>query len=178
MLTPYLIGDANSILSLQVDKDIGAVVVGWDPKFDDSKIVYASICLREIPGCLFIASNTDSADSLGPPIETTQSSNKAPGHNGVHYTNLSNNPAHGPSTTSSASNNGRSDDDRPSSSSPSSSSLPHNTKVLIPRMMPGTGSLVAAVSVASGIQPFVVGKEGPWLLGHLKQEFGVEPSLV
>jgi hypothetical protein len=44
------------------------------------------------------------------------------------------------------------------------------------RMMPGTGSLVAAVAVASGVQPFVVGKEGPWLLSHLRQEFGMDPS--
>ena len=44
--------DKNSIefvcvrFIIKVDPDIGAVVVGWDPRFDYSKLVYASICLR------------------------------------------------------------------------------------------------------------------------------------
>jgi len=32
-------------------------VVGWDPHFNYSKLVYASACLRELPGCLFVATN-------------------------------------------------------------------------------------------------------------------------
>lgn len=51
--------------ALQVDASIGAVVVGWDPSFSYSHLVYASICLRELPGCLFVATNTDSADNIG-----------------------------------------------------------------------------------------------------------------
>ena len=30
----------------QVDPGVGAVVVGWDPLFDYSRLVYASVCLR------------------------------------------------------------------------------------------------------------------------------------
>jgi ribonucleotide monophosphatase NagD (HAD superfamily) len=52
------------------------------------QLVYASACLRELPGCLFVATNLDHADYIG--------------------------------------NN---------------------------RMMPGTGALVAALQVASGVQP-------------------------
>ncbi len=48
-----------------MDPDIGAVVVGWDPCFTYQRMVYASVCLRELPGCLFVATNTDSADTLG-----------------------------------------------------------------------------------------------------------------
>jgi ribonucleotide monophosphatase NagD (HAD superfamily) len=49
----------------QVDPDVGAVVVGWDPNFSYSRLVYASICLRELPGCLLVATNTDCADHIG-----------------------------------------------------------------------------------------------------------------
>lgn len=52
------------------------------------QLVYASACLRELPGCLFIATNTDHADYIG-----------------------------------------------------------HN------RMMPGTGTLVAALQLAAGVEP-------------------------
>lgn len=34
----------------QVDESIGAVVVGWDPRFSYSRLVYASVCLRELKG--------------------------------------------------------------------------------------------------------------------------------
>ncbi len=70
------------------------------------------------------------------------------------------------------------------------------------RMMPGTGALVAAVEVASGVNPVgllgsayhpfpchfhslniqpthqqvVVGKEGPWMLTHLQKSYGVNPQ--
>jgi ribonucleotide monophosphatase NagD (HAD superfamily) len=48
-----------------VEPDIGAVVVGWDPLFSYSRLVYASVCLREIPGCILVATNLDSADNIG-----------------------------------------------------------------------------------------------------------------
>ncbi|GIL85777.1 hypothetical protein Vretifemale_14214 [Volvox reticuliferus] len=55
----------DAMKELQVDPDIGAVVVGWDPNFSYSRIVYASICLRELPGCVLVATNTDCADHIG-----------------------------------------------------------------------------------------------------------------
>lgn len=36
----------NTVLNMQVDPDIGAVVVGWDPHFSYSRLVYAATCLR------------------------------------------------------------------------------------------------------------------------------------
>ena len=36
----------NAVLNMQVDPDIGAVVVGWDPHFSYSRLVYAATCLR------------------------------------------------------------------------------------------------------------------------------------
>ena len=35
---------------------------------------------------------------------------------------------------------------------------------------------MSAVTIASGVQPLVVGKEGPWLLHHLKSKYGVDPT--
>eukprot|EP00195_Chlamydomonas_chlamydogama_P010274 CAMPEP_0202891262 /NCGR_PEP_ID=MMETSP1392-20130828/1365_1 /ASSEMBLY_ACC=CAM_ASM_000868 /TAXON_ID=225041 /ORGANISM="Chlamydomonas chlamydogama, Strain SAG 11-48b" /LENGTH=310 /DNA_ID=CAMNT_0049574961 /DNA_START=214 /DNA_END=1146 /DNA_ORIENTATION=+ len=61
---PFM-GDTDTMKQLQVDPDIGAVVVGWDPHFSYSRLVYASVCLRELPDCLFVATNTDAADQLG-----------------------------------------------------------------------------------------------------------------
>ncbi|GLI70322.1 hypothetical protein VaNZ11_015277 [Volvox africanus] len=55
----------DAMKELRVDPDIGAVVVGWDPNFSYSRLVYASICLRELPGCLLVATNTDCADHIG-----------------------------------------------------------------------------------------------------------------
>ena len=44
------------------------------------------------------------------------------------------------------------------------------------RMMPGTGCILAAVETASNRKALVVGKEGPWLLTHLKECYGVKPE--
>eukprot|EP00878_Enallax_costatus_P045096 GHUV01053994.1.p1 GENE.GHUV01053994.1~~GHUV01053994.1.p1 ORF type:complete len:205 (+),score=63.30 GHUV01053994.1:536-1150(+) len=60
-----LLDDVQSMLQLQLDERIGAVVLGWDPTFTYSKLVYASACLRELPGCLFVATNMDHADCIG-----------------------------------------------------------------------------------------------------------------
>lgn len=54
----------DSMLDTKVDPDIGAVLVGWDPYFSYSKMVYASICLREVSGCVLVATNTDHADKI------------------------------------------------------------------------------------------------------------------
>ena len=50
---------------MQLDDRIGAVVVGWDPTFSYSTLLYAAACLRELPGCLFVATNRDHADRVG-----------------------------------------------------------------------------------------------------------------
>lgn len=42
------------------------MVVGWDPHFSYSRLVYASIALRELPGPVpLVATNTDCADHIG-----------------------------------------------------------------------------------------------------------------
>lgn len=105
------ISKMSHILDLQVDPEVGAVVVAWDPQFSYSRLVYASICLREIKNCLFIATNSDSFDSIGPN-----------------------------------------------------------------RMMPGTGCILSAIETASSRKALVVGKEGPWLLAHLCQVYGMRPE--
>ncbi len=58
---------APAVITSQLDPDIGAVVVAWDPTFSYSKLVYASACLRElhIPDALFVATNLDHADNIG-----------------------------------------------------------------------------------------------------------------
>ncbi|KAK3432278.1 hypothetical protein EUGRSUZ_E03839, partial [Eucalyptus grandis] len=41
------------------DKSVGAVVVGLDPFINYYKLQYGTLCIRENPGCLFIATNRD-----------------------------------------------------------------------------------------------------------------------
>lgn len=55
----------DRLAALQLDPSIGAVVVGWDPGFDYARLCYASACLRELPGCLFVGTNLDAADRMG-----------------------------------------------------------------------------------------------------------------
>ena len=49
---------------LEVDPDVGAVVVGFDRHINYYKIQYTTVCLREIPGCQFIATNLDATAHL------------------------------------------------------------------------------------------------------------------
>ncbi|XP_044481600.1 phosphoglycolate phosphatase 1A, chloroplastic-like [Mangifera indica] len=49
---------------LEHDKDVGAVVVGFDRYFNYYKIQYGTLCVRENPGCLFIATNRDAVTHL------------------------------------------------------------------------------------------------------------------
>jgi len=49
---------------LDHDKDVGAVIVGFDRYFNYYKIQYATLCIRENPGCEFIATNTDAVTHL------------------------------------------------------------------------------------------------------------------
>lgn len=46
------------------DPNVGAVVVGFDRNVNYYKIQYATLCIRENPGCLFIATNTDAVTHL------------------------------------------------------------------------------------------------------------------
>ena len=43
---------------------VGAVVVGFDRYINYYKIQYACLCIRENPGCLFIATNLDAVTHL------------------------------------------------------------------------------------------------------------------
>ncbi|GMH33884.1 hypothetical protein BSKO_01718 [Bryopsis sp. KO-2023] len=46
------------------DADVGAVVVGFDRNINYYKLQYATLCIRENPGCLFVATNTDAVTHL------------------------------------------------------------------------------------------------------------------
>lgn len=69
---PYLGGpeDGTKVVSLKPgefmehDHDVGAVVVGFDRHLNYYKIQYATLCIRENPGCLFIATNRDAVTHL------------------------------------------------------------------------------------------------------------------
>lgn len=60
-----LIHPLHHSVAEQVDPEIRAVVVGWDPVFSYSRLVYASVCLRELPGCTLVATNLDHGDNIG-----------------------------------------------------------------------------------------------------------------
>ncbi|KAF5741569.1 phosphoglycolate phosphatase 1B chloroplastic-like [Tripterygium wilfordii] len=49
---------------MEQDKDVGAVVVGFDRYFNYYKVQYGTLCIRENPGCLFIATNRDAVTHL------------------------------------------------------------------------------------------------------------------
>ncbi|XP_028785150.1 phosphoglycolate phosphatase 1B, chloroplastic-like isoform X2 [Neltuma alba] len=49
---------------MEHDEDVGAVVVGFDRYFNYYKIQYGTLCIRENPGCLFIATNRDAVTHL------------------------------------------------------------------------------------------------------------------
>ncbi|KAJ7513355.1 hypothetical protein O6H91_24G002100 [Diphasiastrum complanatum] len=49
---------------MEHDHSVGAVVVGFDRYINYYKIQYATLCLRENPGCLFIATNCDAVTHL------------------------------------------------------------------------------------------------------------------
>ncbi|KAL5769405.1 hypothetical protein ACOSP7_015947 [Xanthoceras sorbifolium] len=46
------------------DKTVGAVVVGLDPDINYYKLQYGTLCIRENPGCLFIATNRDAVGHM------------------------------------------------------------------------------------------------------------------
>ncbi|XAR65771.1 Phosphoglycolate phosphatase [Bertholletia excelsa] len=46
------------------DKSVGAVVVGLDQYINYYKLQYATLCIRENPGCIFIATNRDAVGHM------------------------------------------------------------------------------------------------------------------
>ncbi|XP_051128655.1 phosphoglycolate phosphatase 2-like [Andrographis paniculata] len=54
----------NSNSLFEHDKSVGAVVVGLDLYINLYKLQYATLCIRENPGCLFIATNRDATGNL------------------------------------------------------------------------------------------------------------------
>jgi len=49
---------------LEIDEDVGAVIVGFDRYVNYYKIQYAQLCINELPGCEFIATNLDAVTHL------------------------------------------------------------------------------------------------------------------
>eukprot|EP00898_Chlorokybus_atmophyticus_P006471 jgi/Chlat1/6825/Chrsp51S06515 len=49
---------------MEHDHEVGAVVVGFDRYINYYKLQYATLCLRENPGCKFIATNMDAVTHL------------------------------------------------------------------------------------------------------------------
>ncbi|ONI05264.1 hypothetical protein PRUPE_6G364700 [Prunus persica] len=49
---------------MEHDENVGAVVVGFDRNVNYYKIQYGTLCIRENPGCLFIATNRDAVTHL------------------------------------------------------------------------------------------------------------------
>ncbi|XP_042519567.1 phosphoglycolate phosphatase 2 [Macadamia integrifolia] len=62
--------DANKRVELESnflfehDKSVGAVVVGLDHYINYYKLQYGTLCIRENPGCLFIATNCDAVGHM------------------------------------------------------------------------------------------------------------------
>lgn len=57
---------ANFSQEMQHDAAVGAVVCGVDPGLTYYKVQYASLCLLNNPGCLFIATNADARGHFTP----------------------------------------------------------------------------------------------------------------
>lgn len=49
---------------MEHDQSVGAVVVGFDRYFNYYKVQYGTLCIRENPGCLFLATNRDAVTHL------------------------------------------------------------------------------------------------------------------
>ncbi|KAL9451938.1 hypothetical protein AB3S75_007861 [Citrus x aurantiifolia] len=66
----YVIGGEGILEELQqagytgLGGPVGAVVVGLDPHINYYKLQYGTLCIRENPGCLFIATNRDAVGHL------------------------------------------------------------------------------------------------------------------
>lgn len=49
---------------LEIDHGVGAVIVGFDRHINYYKLQYAQLCINELPGCQFIATNLDRVTHL------------------------------------------------------------------------------------------------------------------
>lgn len=56
--------ELKSGFALPHDKDVGAVIVGFDRNINYYKIQYAQLCINENPGCEFIVTNLDAVTHL------------------------------------------------------------------------------------------------------------------
>ncbi|CAH9076495.1 unnamed protein product [Cuscuta europaea] len=56
--------DLKSGRVFEHDKSVGAVIVGLDQYINFYKLQYGTLCVRENPGCLFIATNRDAVGHL------------------------------------------------------------------------------------------------------------------
>ncbi|KAK4793255.1 hypothetical protein SAY86_023690 [Trapa natans] len=56
--------DLQSDCLFEHDKTVGAVVVGLDPYINYYKLQYGTLCIRENPQCLFIATNCDAVGHM------------------------------------------------------------------------------------------------------------------
>jgi phosphoglycolate phosphatase len=56
--------DLSPGVMMEHDHDVGVVVVGFDRYLNYYKLQYATLCLRENPGCMFIATNCDAVTHL------------------------------------------------------------------------------------------------------------------
>jgi len=56
--------ELKSGFALPYDKDVGAVIVGFDREINYHKIQTAQLCINENPGCKFIATNLDQVTHL------------------------------------------------------------------------------------------------------------------
>ncbi|MED6188624.1 Phosphoglycolate phosphatase 2 [Stylosanthes scabra] len=56
--------DLKQNIFFEHDKSVGAVVVGIDPNINYYKLQYGTLCVRENPGCLFIATNRDAVGHM------------------------------------------------------------------------------------------------------------------
>ena len=65
---PYCVStepwDLQGLEQMQIDPDISAVIVAFQPDFNYRHLCYASACLRENPGCLLLSSNPDASDKV------------------------------------------------------------------------------------------------------------------
>ncbi|EGG15459.1 Putative 4-nitrophenylphosphatase [Cavenderia fasciculata] len=57
--TDHTVSGISNAQNIEIERDIGAVIVGMDTSLTYSKCVYAHKAITQIPGCMFIATNTD-----------------------------------------------------------------------------------------------------------------------
>lgn len=59
--------DAKEVVSIEIERDIGAVLVGYDPAFNLRMVTKACSYLKN-PDCVFVGSNEDSCLPIESPL--------------------------------------------------------------------------------------------------------------